>query len=131
MKKNVALAIALTFVMSSASAADMTEHQKVLYAIGQVLADQVGVFALTPDELKSVQQGLHDGVTGAKSAVDMSVYGPKIKPLADERTAAAAKNAAGRSGSNFVALSMSHGKIPINAAAISPAGRPNRCEAHR
>ena len=91
MKKNVALAIALTFVVSSASAADMTEHQKVLYAIGQVLADQVGVFALTPDELKSVQQGLHDGVTGAKSAVDMSVYGPKIKPLAEERAAAAAK----------------------------------------
>ena len=89
MKKNVALAIALTFVMSSASAADMTEHQKVLYAIGQVLADQVGVFALTPDELKSVQQGLHDGVTGAKSAVDMTVYGPKIKPLAEERAAAA------------------------------------------
>jgi FKBP-type peptidyl-prolyl cis-trans isomerase FkpA len=91
MKKNAALAIALTLVVGSAAAADMTEHQKVLYAVGQVLADQVGVFALTPEELKSVQQGLHDGVTGAKSQVDMSVYGPKIKPLAAERAAAAAK----------------------------------------
>jgi len=91
MKKNAALAIALTLVMGNASAADMTEHQKVMYAIGQVLADQVGVFALTPEELKSVQQGLHDGVTGAKSAVDMTVYGPKIKPLAEERAAAGAK----------------------------------------
>lgn len=91
MKKNAALAIALTLVMGSASAADMTEHQKVMYAIGQVLADQVSVFALTPEELKSVQQGLHDGVTGAKSAVEMTVYGPKIKPLAEERAAAAAK----------------------------------------
>jgi FKBP-type peptidyl-prolyl cis-trans isomerase FkpA len=91
MKKNAALAIALTLVMGSAAAADMTEHQKVLYAVGQVLADQVGVFALTAEELKSVQQGLHDGVTGAKSAVDMTVYGPKIKPLAEERAAAAAK----------------------------------------
>lgn len=93
MKKNAALAIALTLVMGSA-AADMTEHQKVLYAVGQVLAEQVGVFALTPEELKSVQQGLHDGVTGAKSAVDMTVYGPKIKPLAEERAAAAAKKSA-------------------------------------
>ncbi len=91
MKKNAALAIALTLLVGSASAAEMTEHQKVMYAIGQVLADQVGVFALTPEELKSVQQGLHDGVTGAKSAVEMTVYGPKIKPLAAERAVAAAK----------------------------------------
>jgi FKBP-type peptidyl-prolyl cis-trans isomerase len=91
MKRNAALAIALTVVLGNAAAAGMTEHQKVLYAIGQVLADQVDVFALTPEELKSVQQGLHDGVTGAKSAVDMTVYGPKIKPLAAEREAAAAK----------------------------------------
>lgn len=91
MKKNAALAIALTLVVGTASAAGMTEHQKVLYAVGQVLADQVSVFALTPEELKSVQQGLHDGATGAKSAVDMTVYGPKIKPLAEERTAVAAK----------------------------------------
>ena len=94
MKKNALFAIALTLVAANAAAAGMTEHQKVLYAVGQVLADQVGVFALTPEELKSVQQGLHDGVTGAKSAVDMTVYGPKIKPLADERAAAAAKKSA-------------------------------------
>jgi FKBP-type peptidyl-prolyl cis-trans isomerase FkpA len=94
MYKNAALAIALTLVASSAAAAGMTEHQKVLYAIGQVLAEQVGVFELSSQELKSVQQGLHDGVTGAKSAVDMSVYGPKIKPLAAERSAAAAKKSA-------------------------------------
>jgi len=90
MKKNALLAIALTFALGSAAAADMTERQKVLYAVGQVLADQVGVFALTADELRMVQQGLHDGVIGAKSAVDMTVYGPKIKPLAEERKAAAA-----------------------------------------
>jgi len=91
MTKNALLAVALTVAFGSATAADMTEHQKVLYAVGQVLADQVGVFALTPEELKSVQKGLHDGVTGAKSAVDMTVYGPKIKPLAEERKAAAAQ----------------------------------------
>lgn len=89
MTKNAAFAIALTLFASNA-AADMTEHQKVLYAVGQVLAGQVNVLALTPAELKTVQQGLHDAVTGAKSAVDMDVYGPKIKPLAEERMAASA-----------------------------------------
>ncbi|MGH8736770.1 MAG: FKBP-type peptidyl-prolyl cis-trans isomerase [Burkholderiales bacterium] len=91
MKKNAVVAIALTLVVGSAAAAEMTEHQKVFYAIGQALSGQVSVFALTPDELKVVQQGLHDGVTGARSAIDMTVYGPKIKLLAEEREAAAAK----------------------------------------
>ncbi|HUJ85268.1 MAG TPA: FKBP-type peptidyl-prolyl cis-trans isomerase [Burkholderiales bacterium] len=76
----------------------MTEQQKTLYAVGQVLARQVAVLELTPEELRAVEQGLSDGVRGAKSAVDMSVYGPKIRDLANERMAATAKKdaAAGR-----------------------------------
>ncbi len=89
--KNAVLALALLLPLGGAHAAGMTEQQKVFYAVGRVLAEQVGVFALTPEELKAVQQGLHDGVTGAKSAVEMTVYGPKIKPLADERRAASAR----------------------------------------
>jgi len=76
----------------------MTEQQKTLYAVGQALARQVSLFQLTPAELDPVQQGLRDGVLGAKSAVDMNVYGPKIQELARERQAAAAQKseAAGR-----------------------------------
>jgi FKBP-type peptidyl-prolyl cis-trans isomerase len=89
--KNAVLAFALLLPFGGVHAAGMTEHQKVLYAVGRVLAEQVAVFALTPQELKFVQQGLHDGATGAESAVEMTVYGPKIKPLADERRAASAR----------------------------------------
>jgi len=96
--KNFALAVTLALALGSAAAADMTEQQKTLYAVGQALARQVSLFQLTPAELDPVQQGLRDGVLGAKSAVDMNVYGPKIQELARERQAAAAQKseAAGR-----------------------------------
>ena len=102
MKKNALLAVALTLALGSAAAADMTDHDKTLYAVGQVLARQVGALELTADELRMVQQGLHDGVLGAKSAVDMDLYGPKIKPLAEKRMAAAALRA-GEKGQELLA----------------------------
>ena len=91
--KKIAVAIVLGLAVGSASAAGMTEQQKVLYAVGQALARQVGAFDLKPDEIKFVEHGLRDGVAGAKSAGDMNVYGPKIQQLALERRAAAAKEA--------------------------------------
>ncbi len=91
--KKAALMVALALAVGSAAAAEMTEEQKTLYAVGQWLARQAGPFHLMPAELDPVQQGLRDGVTGAKSAVDMSVYGPKIQSLANARQAAAAQKA--------------------------------------
>jgi FKBP-type peptidyl-prolyl cis-trans isomerase FkpA len=94
----IAFAVGFSLFLGSAGAAEMTEQQKTLYALGQVLARQAGVFSLTRAELDPVQKGFRDGVLGAKSAVDMSVYGPKIQALAEARQAAAAKksSAAGR-----------------------------------
>jgi len=91
--KKVLLTAVLALAAGSAAAAGMTEHQKVLYAVGQALARQVGPFDLSADELKSVESGLHDGVLGARSKVDLHVYGPKIQQLALERRAAAARKA--------------------------------------
>lgn len=91
--KKAALMVALALAVGSAAAAEMTEEQKTLYAVGQWLARQAGPFHLMPAELDPVQQGLRDGVTGAKSAVDMSIYGPKIQSLANARQAAAAQKA--------------------------------------
>lgn len=124
--KRTALALALTFAFGAAQAAEMTEQQKTLYALGQAIAQQAGVFRLTAAELEHVQKGFRDGVTGAKSAVDMNVYGPKLQPLAEARQAAAAEKAgaAGRealakaaaekgavkSASGFVYLATREGK---------------------
>ncbi len=95
--KKIAVAVGLSLILGfvgfarTAGAAEMNEHQKTLYALGQAMARQAAVFNLTRAELDSVQKGFRDGVLGAKSAVDMSVYGPKIQPLAESRQAAVAE----------------------------------------
>lgn len=97
MKKTVLAVLTtagLALALGGAAAAEMTEEQKTLYALGQAIARQAGVFRLTAAELESVQKGFRDGVVGAKSAVDMNVYGPKIQQLAATRQAAAAEEAA-------------------------------------
>lgn len=96
--KRTTLAFALTLAFGASHAADMTEQQKTLYALGQAIAQQAGVFRLTAAELEHVQKGMRDGVTGAKSAVDMTVYGPRLQKFAESRQAAVAEKvgAAGR-----------------------------------
>ncbi len=94
MTRPIALALTLALATGAAHAAEMTEEQKTLYAIGQIMARQTAVFQFTPAELDAVQQGWRDGATGAKSAVDMNVYGPKVNELAQARQAAAAEKAA-------------------------------------
>jgi FKBP-type peptidyl-prolyl cis-trans isomerase FkpA len=91
--KKAALMLALALAASRVFAADMTEEQKQLYAVGQWLARQAAVFHLAPAELAPVEQGLKDGVLGKDSAVDMSVYGPKLQQLAKERQETAGKQA--------------------------------------
>ena len=78
-------------ITTAASAADMTEEQKTLYALGLAISDSLGDFALTEQELKYVEQGMADGVLGRKPKLDMQVYGPKLQQLAQARAAQAAE----------------------------------------
>lgn len=93
MKKTfIAVVCALSAVASSA--ADMTEEQKTVYAIGAIIGKQVSVFNLSPAELELVKKGLSDSTQG-KPAVELEVYGPKVQELANKRmVAAGAKQAA-------------------------------------
>lgn len=68
--------------------APQTEDQKTLYALGLAEARRLQVFSLTKEELVHVQQGLSDGITGAKAQVDLETYGPKINQLAQTRIGA-------------------------------------------
>ena len=68
--------------------APQTEDQKTLYALGLAEARRLQVFNLTKEELAHVQQGLSDGVTGAKPQVELETYGPKINQLAQTRISA-------------------------------------------
>lgn len=68
-----------------------TEDQKTLYALGLVIANNLGQFNLTEAELAQVQAGLADGILKHTPKVDLQQYGPKLGPLAQARAAAVAE----------------------------------------
>ncbi len=71
--------------MGGGSAEPKTEDQKTFYAVGLWVAGKIQPFNFKQDELNYVFQGIRDGVTGKKPAVEMSVYGPKLNELAKKR----------------------------------------------
>src|SRR3972149_9272128 len=67
-----------------------TEEQKTLYALGLVIARNLGVFSLTPADLDVVKAGIGDGVLHKDPKVDLQAYGPKIQGLPTARPPAGA-----------------------------------------
>jgi FKBP-type peptidyl-prolyl cis-trans isomerase FkpA len=91
----MAALVTLITIPSLAADPPKTNDQKTLYAVGLVLARQLAVFSLAPDELEFVKQGMTDGVTGKTPLVDMEAYKAKIQKLAlARRDAQGAKLAA-------------------------------------
>ena len=91
--RTLSLALTLLCVTAVANAAApelKTEEQKTLYALGLVLAQNLGSFALSPTELEIVKAGLTDGVANKEKKVDLQTYGPKIQDLQKSRVTAAA-----------------------------------------
>ena len=79
------LTISLVSAPSFALEAPKTDEEKTFYAIGQIVARQLGVFSLTTAELERVQQGINDGVSGNKPLVDVAEYNSKVQDLAKSR----------------------------------------------
>jgi FKBP-type peptidyl-prolyl cis-trans isomerase len=75
---------------STETAALQTDQDKTLYALGLVLGENLGQFNLTADEVALVAEGLRDSVLDVPPKVEISVYGPRIQALAQERGSAAA-----------------------------------------
>jgi len=81
-------AIAAIAFAGTARAADpelKTDDDKTLYALGLVIANQLGTFNLTPAELDMVKAGLTDATLKQPAKVDLDTYGPKIQGLAQQR----------------------------------------------
>lgn len=80
-------ALSVTLVSSTSFALDApkSEDEKTLYAIGLIVAKQLGVFSLSTDEFERVKQGLVDGVTAAKPAVEVTDYNSRVQELAKNR----------------------------------------------
>lgn len=98
MHKLIAVAlVALTAVPALALDEKKAEEQKTFYAVGQVMARQLAVFALAPDELEQVKKGLDDGITGKTPQVSVEAYKDKIQQLALERRNAQGEKLASQS----------------------------------
>ena len=69
----------------AAAGQPMTENDKVVYAIGEILSGSVKPFALTDHEMQLVRDGFDAGMHGTKTAVDTDSYRPQIQALLSER----------------------------------------------
>jgi FKBP-type peptidyl-prolyl cis-trans isomerase FkpA/FKBP-type peptidyl-prolyl cis-trans isomerase FklB len=65
----------------------VTEDDKTLYALGQIISKNLEAFQLTPQELEVVKAGIEDGVTGKAGTVDIAKYGDKIQEMHKARSA--------------------------------------------
>lgn len=65
----------------------MTEDDKVIFAVGQILSGSVKPFALTEHEMQLVQQGFEAGLHGKKTGIDADSYRAKIQTLLTGRIA--------------------------------------------
>ena len=94
MKRLFVFCILVGFVaVGTACAAEpvlKTEDDKTFYALGNIMATQLGAFRMTPAELEVFKAGLSDGILKKTPLVDVDLYRAKIKPIADTRLAAAA-----------------------------------------
>jgi FKBP-type peptidyl-prolyl cis-trans isomerase FkpA len=81
-----ALAALLATVAPARAADPKSEDEKVLYAIGIAISQNLAWFNLSEAELKMVEQGIEDGVLNKTKKVDLQAYGSKISDLQKSRT---------------------------------------------
>ena len=64
-----------------------TDEQKTLYALGIILSQNLGGFALSESELEIVKSGLTDGLLKRPMKVELGAFGPKVQELQQKRMA--------------------------------------------
>ena len=75
----------------AAPASNMTEDQKVLYALGLMLGRSLPSFTLSAAELETVSKGMADMASGRTPEIDLQTYMPKVQQLQKTRIAARAE----------------------------------------
>jgi FKBP-type peptidyl-prolyl cis-trans isomerase FkpA len=81
----VVAALLAAVVPAMVDADPKSEEEKVLYALGIAISQNLSWFNLSDAELKMVEQGLEDGVLNRTKKVDLQAYAPKIGELQKSR----------------------------------------------
>lgn len=84
------LALAAIAAPALAQKAPSTDDEKTLYALGLSVARSLEPFQLTAAEFEFVVAGLRDQIGDKEPQVSLDEFGPRIRTLAESRTAAAA-----------------------------------------
>jgi FKBP-type peptidyl-prolyl cis-trans isomerase FkpA len=90
------------FLTPAVAADPTTDDQKTMYALGLLISQSLGPFALSESELEFVKTGVTDGVLKRTPKVDLQAFGPKVNQLQQARVAALAENEK-KAGAAFVA----------------------------
>jgi FKBP-type peptidyl-prolyl cis-trans isomerase FkpA len=95
----VALLLALSISACNAKKeekeqAPMTEEQKTLHSLGVLMSQNIKTFDLSPEEVKFVQQGLADGLSGKTKPEEVQDQFTKLQELERTRREAAGKKLA-------------------------------------
>jgi FKBP-type peptidyl-prolyl cis-trans isomerase FkpA len=86
MRLGLMTAVVIGLVGLQAKAQELkTEDDKTIYALGLSIGRSVKSYDLTPAELEILKKGLTDSATGAKPAVELDKYGPKLQGFAKGR----------------------------------------------
>lgn len=70
------------------------DGERILYALGVALGENVSEFELSDEEYAFVAAGLRDAALGADHQVDMDVFGPQIQAFVTDRVGASRRAAA-------------------------------------
>jgi FKBP-type peptidyl-prolyl cis-trans isomerase FkpA len=132
-----ALAFVLLAAASASAQTPKTDDEKSLYAIGYIVGTRnLGSLSLKASELKLVQQGISDAVTGKKAVVDPEAQSQKLNEFAQARSTAAADKektsskdffdkAAKEPGAQKVEVDVSGKKVTYLYKTITPGTGPS------
>jgi len=112
------ISVACTQSAQTAAVKLESDDQKTLYALGVALSQQLQAFALTEEEVQIISAGIADGVMQRPHKVEMQVYGPKIKDLAQQRVAVVVKREAESSKAMLEKAAAEPGAVKTKSGAI-------------
>ncbi len=91
---------------TEATAAEMSEDQKAIYAygaaVGHQVAEQARQIRLTPEEIEVFRTGFSDTLTGKKPAIEIEKYEQRFQEIAQARISAGAEETK-KKGAEFLA----------------------------
>ena len=118
LKTTVASVLLLAGVFAHAATPE-TEEEKILYALGLAISQNLAVFNLTEAELELVQAGMADQLLGRDThGVELSQYNAKLQELAQARTQAMADEESSASAAFLETAAAEAGAVTTDSGLI-------------